>query len=183
MRNRSQVQPTRAKRPSGTRGATRTAPPPAPVGNKRGLRHGAHAEPDAVLAAGKAQALTDVLAAAAPVRDGAGGLPEADRAMVVLLARTLCRLEAVGEWLDANGPLDRRGRPRSALRAESKLSNQAVAYFKELGLTPRSRAALGLDLARVVDLASAMSEPDPERRAALLRQAGLQPGPGGGDLA
>jgi hypothetical protein len=36
------------------------------------------------------------------------------------------------------------------------------------------RARLGLDLARGIDLASAMSEPDDERRAELLRQAGVE---------
>lgn len=179
MTNPSRRPSGRAVARTGTPGAPR--PPAPPAGNKRGLRHGAHAEPDPLLAAGKAEALAAVLAAAAPVRDELGGLPAADRAMVVLLAKTLCRLESVSEWLDEQGPLDRRGKPRSALRAESKLSNQAVSYLKELGLTPRSRAALGLDLARVVDLATAMSEPDADRRAALLRQAGLD-GVGGGHL-
>ncbi len=42
-----------------------------------------------------------------------------------------------------------------------------------LGMTPRSRAKLGLDLARAADLATAMSEPDPVKRERLLREAGV----------
>jgi hypothetical protein len=41
-------------------------------------------------------------------------------------------------------------------------------------MNPASRLKMGLDLARGIDLASAMSEPDPERRAELLRQAGIE---------
>ncbi|MGH2993753.1 MAG: hypothetical protein ACRDL1_09475 [Solirubrobacterales bacterium] len=43
-------------------------------------------------------------------------------------------------------------------------------------MNPRDRAAHGLDLARRIDLASAMSEPDPDRRAELLREAGVEEG-------
>jgi hypothetical protein len=50
--------------------------------------------------------------------------------------------------------------------------------MKELGMTPASRAKLGLNLAKTVDLATALSHPDPERRAELMREAGLEPGRG-----
>jgi len=40
-------------------------------------------------------------------------------------------------------------------------------------MTPKSRAKLGLALARTVDLSTAMSEPDDERRAELLAEAGI----------
>jgi len=43
-------------------------------------------------------------------------------------------------------------------------------------MTPRSRARLGLDLARTTDLATAMSESDPDRRARLLAEAGFADG-------
>jgi hypothetical protein len=87
-------------------------------------------------------------------------------------------LEDVGGWLDVHGVLDRRGRERSAARWERRLRGEALRYLDALGMTPKSRARLGLDLARTADLATAMSEPDPQRRAELLRQAGL--GPAGG---
>ena len=40
-------------------------------------------------------------------------------------------------------------------------------------MSPRARAALGVDLARTVDLSTAMSEPDPDRRARLEAEAGV----------
>jgi hypothetical protein len=45
-------------------------------------------------------------------------------------------------------------------------------------MSPRARAALGLDLVRTVDVAQALSEPDAKRRAELLRLAGLEGGDG-----
>jgi hypothetical protein len=98
-----------------------------------------------------------------------------------MLAQTLCRLEDVGAWLDEHDALDRRGRPRSAALWERRLQGHALRLMKELGLTPASRAKLGLNLARVVDLATALSEPDERKRTALLAEAGLTPG-GGGEM-
>ena len=40
-------------------------------------------------------------------------------------------------------------------------------------MTVPSHMRSGFDAARTIDLASAMSEPDDERRAELLREAGL----------
>ena len=42
-------------------------------------------------------------------------------------------------------------------------------------MTVPSHMRSGLDAARTIDLATAMSEPDDERRAELLREAGLDP--------
>ena len=50
---------------------------------------------------------------------------------------------------------------------------RASDYLDALGMTPQSRAKLGLDLARTTDLATAMSEPNDDRRAELLREAGI----------
>jgi hypothetical protein len=54
------------------------------------------------------------------------------------------------------------------------MRREASDYLDALGMTPNSRAKLGLDLQRTVDLASAMSEPDDARRAELLREAGIE---------
>ena len=40
-------------------------------------------------------------------------------------------------------------------------------------MTPAARARLGLDLARTVDAATAMSHPDPVERERLMAEAGL----------
>lgn len=55
-----------------------------------------------------------------------------------------------------------------------RMRREASDYLDALGVTPKSRAKLGLDLARTTDLATAMSEPNDERRAELLREAGVE---------
>jgi len=113
-------------------------------------------------------------AEAAPVRAANGDLPVYDRALVRLLAQALCRLEDVTPWLDKHGAFDRRGKPRSALRWEARLRREVAGYLDAMGMTPKARARLGVDLARTADLASAMSEPDPERRKRLMAEAGVE---------
>lgn len=176
MANPSQRQQRPAKSPSGTEQGPK--PPAPPTGNRRAVSHGAHAQVLPARLDAKAQAVYVELAADAPVRGQDGDLPAHDREMVRLLARCLCRLEDVSAWLDEHGVLDRRGKVRSAALWERRLRSEAARYLAALGMTPTARAKLGLDLARTVDLATAMSEPDEARRAALLRQAGV----GGGDV-
>jgi hypothetical protein len=180
MSNPSQRKQRRPGSRTGTDKASKatTVGKPATPGNRLAVKHAAHAQPPAELVNEQVQRIYDVLAESAPLRDGNGDLPAADATAVLMLARTLVRLHSVGQWLDAHGPVDRRGKPRSALRAESKLSNQAMAYMRELGLTPRSRAQIGASLVAAVDVAAALSEPDAERRKAMLRQAGIDGGAG-----
>lgn len=66
------------------------------------------------------------------------------------------------------------GNPRPVLDVEARLRREALDYAEALGMTPRSRARLGLDLVRTVDMATAMSELDPDRRREQLREAGLE---------
>src|SRR2546427_11714476 len=89
------------------------------------LKHGAHAQPPATKVRAIEDAIYDVLASTAPVRDNAE-LPEADRAAVRLCARSLTRLESVSAWIDKNGPLDRKGKPRSAALWEQRLISKAT---------------------------------------------------------
>lgn len=129
-------------------------PKPAPTGNKRALKHGARAIPPAKRVA----ELTDEIAAALPVRDGDGGPPIHDMHVVGLMAVTLARLETVTAYVDRLGPLAR-GKLREAAVYEQKLIERAANLADRLGMTPRSRAALGLDLARAqVDLATLLSD-------------------------
>jgi len=173
MPNPSGSPQRKAISPSGTEGAPKRPPAPPPAANQRHRIHGAHGQPPADQVSAAVAEVYAVLAATAPLRHH-GELPVADATAVMLLARTLVRLRSVGEWLDRNGPLDRRGKPRSALRAESKLSNQAMAYARELGLTPRSRAQIGASLVATVDVVAALSEPNADRRAVLLAEAGIR---------
>jgi hypothetical protein len=142
-------------------------------GNLNGKTHGAEATVPADRLSEKAQEVYAVLAEDAPVRDG-GGLPRHDREAVALLARSLCRLDDVTDWLDTHGVFNKRGRLRDRILVqEERLRNEVAKHLDALGMTPRSRAKLGVDLARTADLAQAMSEPDPQKRARLLRDAGL----------
>lgn len=168
-------------------------PPPPEKGNQRAKLHGGYASVATERLAEKEREVYDALAADAPVRAADGSLPAADAAAVSLLAKTLCRLEDVGSWLEEYGPVDTRrhhkGRkkatgarakrkrksvdPLRVVAMEDRLISRSHELLDALGMTPRSRAKLGLDLARQVDLADAMSDPDPERRAAKLREAGI----------
>lgn len=180
MPNPSQPKQPPRQSGAGTQRAPKKLPPP-PQGNRRAVTHGAHAEVLPARLSAKAQAIAAELAVEAPVRGPDGGLPVYDREAVRQLARCLVRLDDVGAYLDQHGVLDRRGKERSAARAERRLRGEAARWLAALGMTPTARARLGLDLARAADLATAMSEPDPVRRAAMLRQAGVDV-EGGGHL-
>jgi hypothetical protein len=149
--------------------------PAAPVGNHRTRRHGGYAQVSVERIEGRAREVFDALAADAPLRDEGGELPAVDHAAVHLLAQSLCRLEDVAGHLAATGWIDQRtGEPRqSVLDLEARLRREAASMLDRLGMTPASRARLGLDLVRVFDAAGALSEPDPVHRAELLRRAGV----------
>ena len=115
-----------------------------------------------------------------PLRNADGSAPAPDAMVVRLLAETLIRLGDVTAWLRDHGWLDDKDQPRPALAVEDRLHRRALDYAESLGMTPRSRARLGLDVARTaVSAAQALYEPDPELRRALLRQAGIDLGEGG----
>lgn len=145
-------------------------------------RHGGYAAVAVERLDARARRIYDALSDDAPLRGPDGGLPAQDAGVVRLLAECLCRLDDVTEHLAHAGWLDQRtGDPRlGVLDLERRLRGEAAGYMDRLGLSPRARAALGLDLARTaqsMDAATALSaargESDPERRRALLRQAGI----------
>ncbi len=152
---------------------TSPVPNAADVGNSRALQHGARAsDANLVHLDDTRQALFDWLAATAPVRE-AGQLPQADMPAVEDCARAWARVRQIDDWVSKHGPLDKRGRPRPALQALERASKNLTEKLAQLGMTPRARVSLGVDLVRTVDLATAMSEKDPERRRALLAELGL----------
>jgi len=126
----------------------RNAPPPPPVGNRRAVRHGAFAALPAERVDAKVEQVAAALAEDAPVRAVDGGLPAADAVIVRQLAETLCRLDDIAEYLLRRGWEDDSGKPRPVLEYEGRLRGHVLDLLRELGMTPRSRAALGLDLAR-----------------------------------
>jgi len=128
--------------------------PPAPVGNRLALRHGGYAAIARERLEAKVLEVADALGSDLPLRDAAGGVPRADAVAVRLLAENLCRLDDVSAHLRDFGLFDQAtGEPRPALDLERRLRAETLDLAESLGLTPRSRAKLGLDLQRGFDLA------------------------------
>ena len=130
---------------------------PAPNGNRHVRAHGGYAAVALERLAQREREVYAALAADAPLRDGDGSLPRADAVVVRLLAEALCRLEDVAAWVRLHGVLDDSGDVRPAAQREAELRRETLTYLAELGMTPRARARLGLDLAAGFDLAAAMA--------------------------
>ena len=134
--------------------------PPAAKGNRLAVKHGGYAAIAADRLDAKACEVFDALAADAPLRE-AGELPAADSALVRLAADCLCRLEDVAANVRDFGVFDQRtGDVRPAVELEGRLRREAADYLDALGMTPRSRAKLGLDVQRGFDLAKHWAEAD-----------------------
>jgi hypothetical protein len=122
---------------------------PVQPGNAHGMRHGGQASPRLLPVEGKSRVIYAELERDAPLRDHRGDLPAADRTAVELLALCLARLESVAAWLELNGLLDpKTGEPRAAVDLERRLRTEARDHAEALGLSPRSRVALGMELVR-----------------------------------
>lgn len=116
-----------------------------PITPMNALRHGGYASVAVEALDAKTRVIYDTLAADAPLRDGDGELPRHDSVQVRLLADVLCRLDSVGAWLAGRWATQDAG---PVLELESRLRKEASGYLIELGMTPRSRAALGIDVVR-----------------------------------
>lgn len=81
---------------------------------------------------------------------------EADSAAIAILGMTLARIERASEWLDEHGLLDEGGEPRPVLKVLSAWENTACRLLHALGCTPLSRASLGLDVAKISEIAGRM---------------------------
>ena len=117
-------------------------------GNGRAISHGAYAQISAERLDAKTLEVAAALSSDAPVKAHDGTLPAADVAVIRLLADALCRLDDIAAYLLRRGWEDSDGRPRAVLEYEARLRNHVVDLLRELGMTPRSRAALGLDVVR-----------------------------------
>jgi hypothetical protein len=145
--------------------------PPAPEpGNQRARRHGGYAQVAVARLDAKAREVFGALATDAPLRE-AGELPAADAALVRLAADCLCRLEDVSANIRDRGLLDAKGEVRSVVELEGRLRREAADYLDALGMTPRSRARLGVDVQRSFDLAQHWAAQDAAERGAVDGQA------------
>lgn len=95
------------------------------------------------------------------MRGSEGELPAADEATVELAARALARHRSVDNWLAVHGVLDEKtGEPKKAVWYAESSARTADGLLAKLGMNPKDRAALGLDIARTsqFDLAQHWAE-------------------------
>lgn len=130
-------------------------------GNALARRHGAHGPLPAEHLEGKAAEI----AAVVPVRGEDGGLHPADAYAVQMLAEVLCRIELATAHIDKHGLTNKKGEAHSLLRHLSRWEAQAREWMNDLGMTPRARVALGLNLARTRDLAQEWASKSARRPA------------------
>lgn len=123
--------------------------------------HGGYAEIARERVDARVAVLLEALAEDAPLRAADGSLPREDTAVVHMLATVLCRLETIETYLTMNGLLDAKGNVRPAAELARRMRREAFDLFDAMGMSPRSRAKLGLDLAdaagKAPDLAAAMA--------------------------
>lgn len=123
------------------------------------LRHGLRSRaPSKVVLDPIVREIEASLAADLPLKDADGSVPAADRFAVELAAIALLRVRRVSAYLDLQGDTDEQGNLRPELDGLGKAVENAARMLDRLGCSPRARAALGVDVARIaqtgVDLAS-----------------------------
>jgi hypothetical protein len=106
----------------------------------------------------KTLAIYEAIAADAPVRAEDGGLPSHDTLVVRMLAEVMVRRERVRLEELRHGFEAPDGKLRGVVEYGLRLDAQALEITKELGMTPRSRAALGLDLMRATSANEQLSD-------------------------
>jgi hypothetical protein len=137
----------------------------APPGNSRALSHGGYAAIARERLDTRVREVFEALSADAPLRGHDGELPAADVVVVQNMAEAMCRRDDVRDNIRDYGLFDQKtGDLRPALDLERRLRREILKYADALGMTPRSRAALGLDLARTgsFDLARHWQDADAE---------------------
>jgi hypothetical protein len=113
----------------------------------------------------------DALSADAPLRNADGSLPAADAVAVRLLAECLCRLDTIAAHLRDHGILDSKGNVKPVVEVEGRLRREAADHAEALGMTPRARAKIGMDLIRAEVAAQGASEDREARDRAAARFA------------
>lgn len=134
--------------------------PPFEPGNQVAVRHGAFSK---LRLEPRAAELVDEIRDLVPARS------DADDPTIGLLALTFAQVEAATLYVAEHGIVDERGEARSILRHLGTMINTAGRLCDRLGLTPTSRAQLGLDLTRA--RGEALDAYLAEKRAAEERDA------------
>lgn len=85
---------------------------------------------------------------AAEIRKLVPARSDSDEISERLLALALAQVESASAWLAEHGLVDEHGNARSLLRHLGTMMNTSARIADRLGMTPTSRAQLGLDLTR-----------------------------------
>lgn len=143
------------------------------------LKHGLRSRRPGPLLGEAAAEIVDALADTVPLKGPDGQVLPQFVPAVESAALDLIVVKRVLGYLTTHGFEDERGRLRPEVDGLSKVNQRLQKALDRLGATPTSYARLGFDVARTgASLATAMSDPDPERRAELMREAGLDLGGG-----
>ncbi len=132
----------------------------AEAGNSRALTHGVTAS---LHLAPRVAEIADDLIARVPA------YAESDAPTVWLLAGVLAQIETGRDYLAEHGMLDGRGKPRPVMGILTTLQNSAARLCDQLGLSPTSRARLGVDLAKGADLQAEIEKARQARKRADAR--------------
>jgi hypothetical protein len=120
----------------------------APTGNARAKTHGAFAVIARERLEERELAILDALSADLPLTEADGSVPPADAVVISLFAEVLCRLADVKDYHGRRGIESAKGVLRPSVEVEGRLRREALDFAESLGMTPRSRARLGLELQR-----------------------------------
>jgi hypothetical protein len=121
---------------------------PVQPGNRHTVTHGAYARITQAELDAEVRELMDAIGEDLPVREADGGVPAADVILLEMLAGNRIQRRRVRESEVRHGIEERDGGLRPVVGLGVTLDNQALRYLEQLGMSPRSRAALKLDLVR-----------------------------------
>lgn len=114
------------------------------------LRHGLRSRATSPLVLDPiAREIEDALGDDLPLKDPDGEVPAADRLMVELAAQALLRVRRCAAYLELHGDVDENGTLRPELDGLGRAIEHAAKMLDRLGCSPRSRAALGVDVGRM----------------------------------
>ena len=145
-------------------------------GLQRGVKHGCYAQIAERELEGKVRELFDAIGADLPVRELDGGVPAQDAIPLRMLAETLIRRDRVRESELRHGIEAPDGKLRGIVEFGLRLDGQALRLCEQLGLTPRSRVAIGVDLVRTRSAADRLDAELSESRAAWDRHQTIDGG-------
>jgi hypothetical protein len=152
-------------------------------GASAALVHGLRSrQPPSVVLDPLVREIEDALGADLPLQAQGGGVPGADRFAVELAAIALLRVRRVSAYLDLHGDTDARGNLRKELEGLGKAVEHAAKMLDRLGCSPRSRVALGIDVARGAQMLrgrdlSGLSDAELEELRRLAAAAAVEPEP------